>query len=298
MDLRRVRIFCKIVEMKSFSRAAEAVHLAQPTVSEHMRLLEEELGEKLLERSGRSVEPTPAGKMFHPYARNLLRLSDEAAQALSSFRGTLAGKLQIGASTIPGAYLLPAQLQAFKAKHPQVQLSLKISSTAQTLSDLLDARLELALIGAASSHQQLQLTPLATDEMVLVVNPGHPWAVRQPIAVSSLKEHPFILREEGSGSRTTTAEALLGQGLRLSELQLVAEMGNSEAVRQSVKAGIGAAILSQRAVAEELRAGSLVQVEIDGLRISRDIYLARHQRRTLSPLADAFIQQLLRQDFH
>lgn len=297
MDLRRIEIFCRIVDLKSFTRAAEEVRLAQPTVSEHMRLLEEELQEKLLERSGRSVQLTPAGKLFYPYARRMLLLRDEARQALAGFRGALAGKLLIGASTIPGAYLLPEQLQRFKAGHPKIDLSLKIASTHQTLNDLLDGKLELALIGAGGKHAQLEFTPLTPDELVLVVNAAHPWAEVPALLPQQLREHPFILREEGSGTRSTMAEALQQRGIRLSELRVVAEMGNSESVRQAVKAGIGAAILSRRAVAEELSSGALKTVPVQGLQITRHIYLVRHLRRSLSPLAEAFFQHLLAQDF-
>jgi DNA-binding transcriptional LysR family regulator len=297
MDLKRIEIFCKIVDLKSFTRAAEEVRLAQPTVSEHMRLLEDELGEKLLERSGRNVLLTPAGKLFHQYARRLLLLRDEALQALAGFRGDLSGKLLIGASTIPGAYLLPEQLQRFKAEHPAIELSLKIASTQQTLSDLLDGKLELALTGASSKHSQLEFTPLAKDQLVLVVNSGHPW-VRQPIITpQQLRDQPFILREEGSGTRSTMTEALQPLGIRLVDLSVVAEMGNNEAVREAVKAGIGAAIISRQAVAEELTAGTLEIISVKGLNMSRHIYLVRHQRRSLSPLAEAFFRHLLAQNF-
>jgi len=297
MDLKRIEIFCKIVDLKSFTRAAEEVRLAQPTVSEHIRLLEEDLGEKLLERSGRSVQLTPAGQVFHQYARRLLLLRDEAQQALAAFRGDLRGKLLIGASTIPGAYLLPEHLQRFKAKHPAIDLSLKIASTQQTLSDLLDGKLELALSGAKSRHTQLEFTPLAKDQLILVVNSRHPWVLRPRIAPQQLREQPFILREEGSGTRSTMTEALQVLGIRLTELPVVAEMGNNEAVREAVKAGIGAAVVSRRAVAEELAAGTLETIAVKGLKMTRDIYLVRHQRRSLSPLAEAFFRYLLAQNF-
>ena len=297
MDLKRIEIFCKIVDLKSFTRTAEEVHLAQPTISEHMRLLEEELGEKLLERSGRAIPLTPAGQVFLPFARRILLLRDQAHQEMARFRGELSGKLLLGASTIPGAYLLPEQLKRFKSAHPDIDLSIKISSTQQTLNDLHGGKLELALTGASSKHPQLQFTPLAEDELVLVVNSSHPWADIPMLSPSRLPEQQFILREEGSGSRSTMEDALQNFGIRLSDLRVVAEMGNSEAVRQAVKAGIGAAIVSRRAVAEEIAGGSLKTVPIENLQITRHFYLVRHQRRSLSPLAEAFAQHLLGQDF-
>jgi len=297
MDLKRLEIFCKIIDLKSFTRAAEEVHLAQPTVSEHMRLLEEELNEKLLERSGRNIRLTPAGQLFYPYARRMLLLKDEARQELARFRGEMRGKLLLGASTIPGAYLLPEQLRRFKAAHPNIDLSLKISSTQQTLNDLLEGTLELALTGACTKQPQLEFVPLASDELILVVAPDHPWKAASPLDPLQLGSQPFILREEGSGSRSTMLEALQSHGIRLSNLQVVAEMGNNEAVRQAVKAGIGAAIISRRAVAEEITRGSLRCVPVENLRMTRHIYLVRPLRRSLSPLAELFAQHLLSQDF-
>lgn len=297
MDLKRIEIFCKVVDLKSFSRAAEEVRLAQPTVSEHIRLLEEDWGEKLLERSGRGIQLTPAGKLFYQYARRLLLLRDEARQALLNFRGELTGKLLVGASTIPGAYLLPEQLQRFKEEHPDIELSLKISSTRQTLNDLLEGKLELALTGASSKQTHLQFIPLAKDELVLVVNSGHPWTRVPSLTPRQLTEQPFILREEGSASRATMAEALQEAGVRLSDLRIVADMGNNEAVRQAVKAGIGATVISRRAVAEELSGATLKIISVEGLRMTRQIYLVRPLRRSLSPLAEAFCHYLLAQEF-
>ena len=297
MDLKRIEIFCKIVDLKSFTRAAAELRLAQPTVSEHIRLLEEELGEKLLERSGRSVQLTPAGQLFHPYARRLLQLRDEARQALAGFRGDLAGKLLIGASTIPGAYLLPEHLKRFKTAHPAVELSLRIASTRQTLNDLIEGKLELVLTGASSKNTQLNFTQIAKDQLVLVVDSGHPWVLRPAIPPRQLLEQPFILREEGSGTRTTMAESLQKLGIRLNELAVVAEMGNNETVREAVKAGIGAAVISRRAVAEDIAAGSLQIIPVKGLHMTRHIYLVRHQRRSLSPLAETFAKYLLAQKF-
>ncbi len=295
MDLRRIEIFCRIVELKSFTKAAEAVRLSQPTVSEHIRLLEEDLGEKLLERSGREIAATPAGRLFYKFARRLLNTRDEARQALAEFRGKLAGELLIGASTIPGAYLLPQLVQSFKQTHPEIRTRLKISSTASILDELQAGLLELALVGSSGHQNQLELTPIAADELILVTAADHPWAERAVIQPHQLIEQPFILREKGSGSRTTVETALQAQGVPLEDLQIVAEMGNSESLRQAVKAGLGLTILSKRAVAEELAAGTLCQLHIEGLQIHRNIYLARHLRRTLSPLAEAFRQHLLAQ---
>ena len=143
MDIHRLEVFCKVLELQSFTRAADAVCLTQPTVSEHIRALEETVGEKLVDRLGREVLPTPAGKILYRYARDMILLRDEAIQALEKFKGKLSGHLLIGASTIPGTYILPQLIGSFKASHPTIQITLKIGSSGEIVQGLLDGKLEL-----------------------------------------------------------------------------------------------------------------------------------------------------------
>jgi DNA-binding transcriptional LysR family regulator len=280
VDLKRLEVFCKVVELKSFTRAAEAVALSQPTVSENIRLLEETLGEKLLDRLGREVLPTGAGRILYRYARRILQLRDEAVQAVEQYRGELSGVLHLGASTIPGAYIL--------------RTTVRIAGTGRIVEELLQGGVELGLIGARSKDHHLDCEELFSDELVLVVYPGHPWKGRKAIPLGQLEGQPFILREEGSGSRLAAAQALSEAGFEPSRLSAVAEMGSTEAVRQGVKAGIGVAILSSLAVAEDLRQGALCSVPIEGVRIRRSFYLARRKGRQLSPLAMAFLEHIRR----
>lgn len=292
MDIRRLEVFCRVVELKSFTRAAEAVLLSQPSVSEHVRVLEETLGEKLLDRLGREVLPTAAGQILYQYARRIIQLRDEALQALDQFRGHLSGNLSLGASTIPGAFLLPELIESFKLRHPSIQTILKIAGTSRIVEELLRGNLELGVVGAQPKDHRLESTQVFADELVLAVYPGHPWAEREAVPPDELPSQPFILRESGSGTRTVMAQALKEHGLDPARLAMVAEMGSSEAVRQSIKARLGISILSSLAVAEDLRLGTLVRVPIEGLRIRRSFYLVQRRNRQLSPLALAFLNHL------
>jgi DNA-binding transcriptional LysR family regulator len=294
VDLKRLEVFCKVVEMKSFTRAAEAVTLSQPTVSENIRLLEESLGEKLLDRLGREVLPTGAGQILYRHARRILQLRDEAIQAIEQYRGNLSGVLRLGASTIPGAYILPERIVAFKENYPAIRAMVRISGTSRIVEDLLQGEIELGLIGARMKEHQLEFDELFSDELVLVVYPGHPWSWRKVIPPAELEGQPFILREEGSGTRLAAEQALKNFGVDPSCVSAVAEMGSTEAVRQGVKAGIGIAILSSLAVAEDIREGALHSIALKGLSIRRSFYLARRKGRQLSPLATAFMEHILR----
>jgi DNA-binding transcriptional LysR family regulator len=296
MEMKRLEIFCRVVELKSFTRAAEASLLTQPTVSENIRLLEEAVDERLLDRLGREVLPTPAGDILYRYARGILQLRDEARQALAEYRGRLCGELLIGASTIPGTYLLPALLAAFRASHPQVHPILKISGSGQVIASLLEGELSIGLVGAEVSDGRLESRRLPGDELLLVVPPGHPWWAREEVAASELADQPFILRERGSGTRQVMAAALRGQGLELDGLDVRAEMGSSEAVRQAVRAGLGIAILSSLAVAEDIARGVLQSLPIAGIRMQRPFFLVHRRGRQLSPLATAFCDHLIAGD--
>ncbi|HMK35654.1 MAG TPA: selenium metabolism-associated LysR family transcriptional regulator [Desulfomonilaceae bacterium] len=292
MEMRRLEVFCKVVELRSFTRAAEALSLSQPTVSEHIRTLEDGLGEKLVDRLGREVRPTPAGRIFYQYARNIVQMRDEALQALEHFKGNLAGTLVLGASTIPGTYLLPKLIGSFKNAHPAIQITLRISDTANIVEEVLETTLEAGIVGSSLTDRRLTLEEVGSDELVLVVYPGHSWAARGRIPVTELAEEPFILRERGSGTRMVMTKVLETYGFDPSTLPMVAEMGSTEAVRQGVKARIGVSILSRQAVEDDITHGTLVPVTIDGLRLSRPLYLIQRKKRQISPVCAAFLEYL------
>lgn len=293
MDFRRLEVFCKVVELKSFTRAAEAVLLSQPTVSEHIRLLEESVGEKLLDRLGREIEPTGAGEILYRYARRIIQLRDEARQSIAQYQGRLSGHLNLGASTIPGTYLLPPLLEGFHQQHPEIRLTLQIAGSGLVIDEVLSGSQELGIIGSPGKDSRLSATTLTGDELLLAIPPGHPWSSRTSVRAEELLEQPFIQREPGSGTRQVTEDIMTAEGLSPGHLKVVAEMGSSEAVRQGVKSGIGVAILSSLAIEEDLQRDSLHTVPIEGFHFERPFYLVERRGRQLSPLARAFKTHLL-----
>lgn len=292
MDLRRLEVFCKVVELRSFTKAAEAVLLSQPTISEHIRFLEETLGEKLVDRLGREALPTPAGQILYRYAMRMLRLREEAIQAMAMYRGDLSGRLILGASTIPGTYILPKILGSFKACHPSIQLTLRISNTAEIGEAVLRGDLETGVIGSRWKDRGLSFEEICSEELVLAVFPGHPWVDRHEVGMDELYGQPFILRQRGSGTRMAMTRVLEAHGFDLSQLFVVAEVGTTEAVRQSIKARIGISILSQQALEEDIQRGSLVPISLRGIRFYRAFYVIQRKNRQLSPLCEAFLVYL------
>ncbi|MCX5861323.1 MAG: selenium metabolism-associated LysR family transcriptional regulator [Deltaproteobacteria bacterium] len=292
MDIRRLEVFCKVFELKSFTKAAEALSLSQPTVSDHVRGLEQALGERLIDRFGREILPTPAGQAFYKYALSIVNMLEESMQTLGQFRGRLAGRLVLGASTIPGTYILPRFIGTFKSQHSAIKITIRISDSAEIVDEVLESSLESGLVGWKSNDRRLLLEELCSDELVLAVHPDHQWAGKRKIHLEDLVGEPFILRERGSGTRMVMSRIMEEHGLDVQRLEVVAEMGSTEAVRQGIKSRIGISILSKQAVGEDFLLGTLVPLEIEDVRFFRPLYLAQRKNRQLSPLCQAFLNHL------
>jgi DNA-binding transcriptional LysR family regulator len=288
VDIHRLEVFCKVVELKSFTKAAEASFLSQPTVSEHIRSLEEMLEERLVDRLGREALPTQAGRILYKYAKKIIRLRQETMQAMAAYRGEMAGHLALGASTIPGAYVLPQRIGAFKRLHPAIQITLSIGNSRTVADGVLAGDTEFGVVGARWSDPALEWREILDDELVLTVYPSHPFAREKAVEPARLLNEPMIIRERDSGTRRVVTQ-LLEKHLDLSRLQIVAEMGSTEAVRQGIKAEVGIAILSRRAVAEDIERGSLAAVDLADIRLSRPFYLITRKNRQPSPICSTFL---------
>jgi DNA-binding transcriptional LysR family regulator len=295
MDLRRLEVFCKVYELSSFSRAAEASALSQPTVSEHIRYLEDHLEVRLFDRLGREVIPTRAGEILYDYAKRMLRLRREAERSLELYRGKVSGDLELGGSTIPGQYILPKLIGQFKSKFADIRIKLVIADTMDVTNSVLEGSLELGVVGAKVSKTKLHFDRLFADELVLTVPANHPWASLPSVSLEQLSEAPFIMREHGSGTKMVMTELLEEAGFDPKSLNIMAEMGSTDAIRQAVKAHVGVSILSYRAIAEDLRFKQLCHVPIQGLTFTRHFYLVTHKIRSRSPLAQAFVDFLIQE---
>jgi len=289
MDLRRLEVFAKVAELGSFSRAAEALFLTQPTISEHIRGLEVELGLSLLDRLGRGATPTPAGRVLLDYARRMLKLAEEARQAIDRFQGRMSGTLMVGGSTIPGEYVLPALIGQFKTKYPDILISLRVASSRQVSEWVDEGRVEVGVVGARPALRTLAAHALMSDELVVAVPAGHAWGGRKTVTLADVRSEPLIVREPGSGSREALERALHDAGTNLEAFRVAGEIGSTQAVKQAVRAGVGVTIISRRAVEDECRAGLVHCVKVRDLKLARSFYLVTHRERTRSPLAEAFV---------
>lgn len=290
LDLHKLEVFYWVAELKSFSLAAEHLSLRQPTVSAHIRALEEKLGAKVIHRVGGAVAPTALGQMLLEKAKGLLAFKKEMLVALDQFRGKVRGELLIGGSNIPGEYILPAKLATFAGKYPEVKPVLRIGDSESIVQAVLDGEVEIGFVGFKGDDGRLAFHKLWKDDMVLAVPKSHPWARLKAVDLSDLKQEGFISRERGSGTLRSFRRLLTRKGHEPDKLlKVVMELGSTEAVKETLIAGFGVSILSRTSIQREIRDGFLKEVPIRGLRLERDFYQVIHRERSLSPVSQAFI---------
>ncbi len=290
LDLKKLQVFVFVLEHQSFSKAAELANVTQPTVSGHIKALEEYFGVTLFDRHTREVIPTPAGFLLHRYAKRIVRLIEEMEREMTCYKDGRKGKLFLGGSTIPGQYVLPKILSGFKELYPGIQVSVKIADTNEIVNLVSEGELELGIVGAKVVETNLSYEPCYEDEIILVVSRDFDIGEKKELHPEEVRNIPLIARERGSGTWLTAKKALKEAGCPLEKLNIVAELGSTEAVRQAVKNGLGGAFLSRRAVAEDLESGVLKEIPLKGLSIRRNFYIVIPERRTLSPTAQIFIE--------
>lgn len=289
MDTRQLAAFCSVVELRSFSQAAERLGVSQPAVSLQIRSLEQRLGRQLLDRSGRRVEPTEAGLALYRGAQRLLALEEQLLeQVASDVDGALRGRLELGASSGPGETVLPLLLCEFQRRNADVRIALVVSDTQTVVDRVARRELELGVVGAARRHRSVTFEPFFRDEVVLACPPSHPFAGRE-IALDELRREPPILMQEGAGVRQVIEDELRRAGVRLRDLDTRLELGLQESVRSAVRAGFGVAFISRSAIEADLAAGTVAEARVERLDPAREIALVRASGRALTRAAQAFL---------
>jgi DNA-binding transcriptional LysR family regulator len=290
MDTRQLAAFCAVVDRRSFSQAAEQLGVTQPAVSLQIRSLEQRLGQRLLDRSGRRVEPTEAGLRLYRSAQRMLALEQQLLEEVSgNGDGELKGRLEIGCSTGPGATVLPLLLCEFQEANPAVTISLSVNDTQHVIDAVARRELELGVVGAASKHRGVTFEPFFQDEVVLAVPPKHRFAGKT-VGLDDLRSETLILMQEGAGVRQMIEDELGAAGLRIRDLEVRLELGLQESVKAAVAAGHGVTFISRSSMEPELASGSLAAARVKGLDPKREISLVRSTGRTPSRVAEAFVE--------
>jgi DNA-binding transcriptional LysR family regulator len=294
MNLKKIQAFVLILEKRSFSEAAECLGLSQPAVSNHVKSLEQDLGVRLLDRVSSSIQPTPAGNYVYSMGRQLLGQWHEMEEGVKNFHGILTGNLKIGASTIPGTYLVPKWIGKFYELFPRVDMINEIADSEHILNRILNRQIDIGITGAKSNSPEIISELVATDSLVLISPAGHPLVSstydKNPC---DLLQYNFVLRESGSGTRKSMEEGLKGCGIQSNELRVVAQFGSTEAIIAAVEEGLGISFVSNLAARPAVNAGRVQLVSIMET-FSQGYYLSYLKGRHDHPIIKEFVSLVLK----
>jgi DNA-binding transcriptional LysR family regulator len=294
MDFRQIEAFVYVVRFNSFSKAADAIFLTQPTVSSHISSLENELGIKLIDRSGKAVEPTSAGKIFYDYANNLVNIRDQAVFTLNEFSKKVEGKVEIAASTVPAEYLLPKLMIGFRSIYNNISFSVDQYDSNQVIDGLLEKKYELGMTGTIIENSKLDYHKLSEDRLVLATpcNKKFNAMSSDVLTFDSIKDESFIYRESGSGTRKEFEKILINHGVSPSSIRIAAQFNSIDAIKQAVSQGLGVSIMSYISVEDYVRFGQIRTFDIEGFDLKRAFYMVTHKKRPLSPVNSVFLKYI------
>ncbi|MCI4625233.1 MAG: LysR family transcriptional regulator [Candidatus Magnetoovum sp. WYHC-5] len=299
MEDYKLKVFCTVAEVKSFSRASEIIHLTQPAVSAQIQVLEDYYGTKLFDRTTNNVTLTATGEILYKYAREILSLYAETEKSICRLTGLLKGSIKVGASTTVGNYLMPKIIIDFlKENSDKVKINLRVGST-KKISDLLNSsNIDLGIVEGDIKSQKITVDKFLEDELHLIVSPNHGWSNKEEIDVASLQEEPIILREEGSGSRQLIEKLFVKYGLSIQNMKVFLMLESIEAIKEAVKRDIGVAFESRIAIKKELQDGSLKAINVKGERITRAFSIIYRKKGFCYHLVDEFVAFIKGYDFN
>lgn len=290
LDTVKLQTFITIVQEGSFTRAAERLNLTQPTVSQQMALLERQIGAPLFIRQPRQLTLTEAGHALLDYAERILALSEEAIQSAQEAAGLAQRTLRLGVGHTLAIYLLPDLLRQLRQGQPDIEIRLQVGNTAGLLLAVADRQVDLALVGSPAKHPQLRITPFMEDKLVVILNPDDPWRDRPGLTLADLKERTLITRESGSALHASVRELLGADHLSSSKVII---LGETEAIKRSVEAGLGIALVQGIAVQREVRQGILHTIPLLGAPAERRYNVAQRLDDPPSPVMQLLLDLLL-----
>jgi DNA-binding transcriptional LysR family regulator len=289
MDLNQLRVFHAVCQARSFTKAAEAVHLTQPGVSKHIKQVEEYFGLPMFDRLGKKVALTEAGEILFAATVAVMHSVETAEQKIEDLKGLHGGRLALGASFPIGIYVLPATLAAFRRKYPEVEVTLDISLSERIGAKVLANKLDIGLVSHDVSDARLEAKEFMTDELVAIAPTAHRWAKKKSIRPQELPAETVILAARGAGTRAVLEERLKEKQIALKQ---VVEFGNIEGVKRAVEAGLGVSVQARSCVEREIAGGFLAGVRLTGMETRIAYYCVRRREKHLSNAARAFLAML------
>jgi DNA-binding transcriptional LysR family regulator len=292
MEDHKLKVFCTVADTKSFSKASEIIHLTQPAVSLQIQALEELYETKLFDRSSSTVSLTPAGEILYKYSKEILALYSAAEKNIGELTGLVKGSISVGASTTIGNHLLPTVIADFRRTHPKIRIHLSVGNTKRIVEFLNSGNIDIGLVEGDVARQKLIVEKLISDELVVIVPPLHPWAKKKEVSIYDVTKEPFVLREEGSGTRQILEKYLNKHGISTHDMKASMMLGSTEAIKEAVESGIGISIVSRWAARKENKYGSLKLVSLKEEKFFRDFSLIFHKNAIASHAVDEFLTYL------
>jgi len=278
IDIPKLQIFIYAAEALSFSKAAKRSNLTQPTVSHHIKTLEVEIGAELFSRAGNHLHLTEAGRVLLPRARQLMRQATTLQELIDSInQEQIIGHLRIACGATAGKYLLPKLAARFRQQHPGVKISIFRCAPEFILSRLFEGEANLGLLSYEIDTIGLEIKEFIKDQISLVVPPIHPWAQAEMISPEDLISEPIIMREIASGTRRAMLSALAKFDISVDDLNIFLELGSAEAIIETVFEGYGISFVSRVATAYKRSKKDIVEVAVEGLDLTRSIYIVRKE---------------------
>lgn len=291
MDFKQLEAFITVSKLKSFSKAANAIYLSQPTISSHISSLERELNIQLFDRTSKEVNLTPIGESFLQYANDIINMRNNAIADLSSFNNNISGVLNISASTTPCNSLLPSLVSKFSQIYPPVKFNIKEQGSSKIINDIIDLNCEIGLVGTMIDNPKIKSYKVTHDELVVVSSSK--LNLPEIISIDELIKYPFIIRERESATRQTLENNLSGHNIDLNKLKTVCEVDNIHCQLKFVSLGFGVSIISKSLFDESILNNNIRFSKIKDLELKRDIFLVISSKRTLTPTAKAFFNMCM-----
>ncbi len=301
MNLNLFKTYVRVVETQNLSRTAEEFDLSQPAVTKQIQALEDMYGVLLLERSGRKLKTTEAGETLYEYAREIIKVMDRTAKAMEEVSDSRKGSLYLGASTIPGQYILPYIIKKFKDKMPNISISMDIADTEKIVNRVADREIDVGIVGGWINSRKIEGYSWLEDELVLIVPESHRLAQRENssnkgVKMTDLLHERWIFREKGSGTRKAAEELLLSNGIRNEALNIYLEAGSTEAVLAAVEAGMGISVISSWAIKKLDQHRKIKSISIDDVNAKRLFYVVYPKQKTRRKSVEAFLSYIRQLD--
>src|SRR5690242_16938586 len=289
MEMAQLEYFSRVVEEKSFSKAADKVFRTQPAVSIAIRRLEEEIGLPLLDRTQKMPVLTEAGRVVYDYAQRILGLRDQVGQAIAEMQSLKRGLIRVGANESTTLYLLPELILKFRERHPEVKVEIYRHVSNRLPREVLERNVDFALMASEPADRDLEAFPVLKDELVLILSPKHPLAGKGSVKIKDLGKESFVAHNVASGSRLKVIEAFARQH---TPLNIALELATIETIKRFVQKRVGLAFVPRMCVREELERGVLASVPVRGLTHNRILWAAHRRGSSFSPAAAAFLKIL------